>query len=203
MSQWSKVGSCHGCDRACGPDRARVRPTGSRSTGHHAWQIRLALDHLRWREPIRPFFHPGDALGARPGEAVTAHANAVAHRLAVPQHEIKIGIRRIDDDRARRLLGGEINATAFSGSAAVPSADRFPADLQVAPKRPQLPEPEERRQSRSADATFRDHWSARERHCCRRRRSLRTQLMTVVNRTSLRRSRSVPVGEGSAGSSSG
>src|ERR1700687_1107161 len=34
------------------------------TTGHEARQIRLALNHLLRRKPIRPFFHAADALGA-------------------------------------------------------------------------------------------------------------------------------------------
>ena len=38
-----------------------------------------------------------------PGEAFAADADAVAHRLAVTEHEIEVGVRRIDDDGAGRL----------------------------------------------------------------------------------------------------
>src|SRR5262249_4974383 len=54
------------------------------TTGHEARQIRLALDHLLGREPVRPIFHAADVLGARPGEALAADADAVANCLALP-----------------------------------------------------------------------------------------------------------------------
>ena len=66
------------------------------AAGHEARQVGLAFDHFgRWI-PVGPFRHPGDTLGARPGEALTPNADAVAHRLAVAQNEIKIGIGRVD-----------------------------------------------------------------------------------------------------------
>src|SRR5439155_13781057 len=73
------------------------------TTSHEARQIGLTLDHLGGRMPIRPLGHAGDFLGARPGEAVAADADAIAHRLAVPQHEIEIRVRSINDDSADRL----------------------------------------------------------------------------------------------------
>ena len=54
--------------------------------------------------PVRPFGHPADALGARPREAFAPHADAVAHCLAVAEHEIEEGVRRIDDDRSCRFV---------------------------------------------------------------------------------------------------
>src|SRR5678815_2474186 len=55
---------------------------------HHARQIWLAFDHLRRREPVRPFLHPGDTFGASPGKSFAADTDAVAHRLAVPERQI-------------------------------------------------------------------------------------------------------------------
>src|SRR6516165_3023276 len=49
------------------------------TTRHEARQVRLALDHLRRRQPVRPFFHAADVFGARPGEALAADTNAVAN----------------------------------------------------------------------------------------------------------------------------
>jgi hypothetical protein len=69
----------------------------------HARQIGLALDHLGRRIPIRPLGLAHDRMHARPGEAFAADADAVAHRLAVAEDEIKEGVRRIDDDGAGRL----------------------------------------------------------------------------------------------------
>src|SRR5450759_4849988 len=54
----------------------------ARPSRHEARQIRLALDHLLRRSPIRPRRHPRDAFGSRPGEAFAADADAVAHSLA-------------------------------------------------------------------------------------------------------------------------
>ncbi len=70
-----------------------------------ARQIGLAGDHFRRRGPIRPLRLLGDGLGARPGEAVAADADAVAHRLAIAEHQVEIGVRGIDDDGAGRLAG--------------------------------------------------------------------------------------------------
>ena len=81
----------------------------ARAARHHARQIRLALDHLGRRMPVRPFRHLADALGAGPGEAFAADADAVAQRLAAAERQIEIGVRRIDDDRAGRLLGGVVD----------------------------------------------------------------------------------------------
>jgi len=72
------------------------------TTGHEPWQARLALNHFRWRQPVRPFFRAANALGARPSEALTADADAVAS-LAVADGQVKLGVRRIDDDGSRRL----------------------------------------------------------------------------------------------------
>jgi hypothetical protein len=51
------------------------------AAGHEARQVRLARDHLFGREPVRPFLHAADALGARPSEALAADADAV---IALP-----------------------------------------------------------------------------------------------------------------------
>jgi len=72
------------------------------TTGHEPWQARLALNHFRWRQPVRPLFRAANALGARPSEALTADADAVANCLAVADGQVK-SVRRIDDDGSRRL----------------------------------------------------------------------------------------------------
>src|SRR5580704_6558895 len=69
--------------------------------GHEAWQIGLAHDHLLRRSPIWPLQHPRDSFHAGPSEALAADAYPVAQCLAVAEHKIKVGARRIDDDRAR------------------------------------------------------------------------------------------------------
>ena len=53
--------------------------------------------------PVRPFLLARDGLRAVPGEAFAADADAVAHCASVAEHEIKIGVRRVDDDRAGRF----------------------------------------------------------------------------------------------------
>ncbi len=87
-------------------ERARAERIG-RATRHEAGQIGLALDHFLRRMPVRPFRHLADALGARPGEPFAADADAVAHGLAVAEHEVEIGIGRVDDDGAGGLPGLE------------------------------------------------------------------------------------------------
>jgi hypothetical protein len=59
----------------------------------------------------RPF---GLALdGLRPtGETLTAHADAVADRLAAGKNIVEVGVRRIDDDSARRLVARIFDDTA-------------------------------------------------------------------------------------------
>ena len=81
----------------------------ARPARHLPRQIRLALDHFRRREPIRPFLHLGNALGAGPGEALAADAHAVADRLAAAEHQIEVGVRGIDNNGAGRLLGGKVD----------------------------------------------------------------------------------------------
>src|ERR1700722_6853896 len=75
----------------------------ARATGHEARQVGLARDHFRGRRPIRPLGLARHRLGARPGEAVAADADAIAERLAVAEHVVEVGVRRIDDHRARGL----------------------------------------------------------------------------------------------------
>ena len=82
------------------------------ASGHEARQIGLALDHCFRRIPIGPFRHSGNPFHASPSEALAAHADAVAQRPAVADHEIEIGVRSIDDDRAGRLLGVVIDQGA-------------------------------------------------------------------------------------------
>ena len=54
--------------------------------------------------PIRPLRDPRHFFSTGPGQALTAHADAVAHRLALAEHQIEICVRRIDNDRAARFL---------------------------------------------------------------------------------------------------
>src|SRR4029079_19310310 len=102
------VGTVNSIERIAEIKRAGAK----RITGtprHHARQIRLTLDHLRGREPVRPFFHPGDAFRAGPRESLAADTDPVAHCLAAAEHEVEIRIGGIDDDRAGRFLGREVD----------------------------------------------------------------------------------------------
>ena len=83
------------------------------TAGHEARQVRLALDHLLGREPVRPFLHPTDVLSARPGEALAADTDAVAHCLTVTDRQIEVGVRRINNDGSRRLDCGVIDDRAM------------------------------------------------------------------------------------------
>jgi len=91
--------------------RAPRRVAGA--AGHETRQIRLALDHLLWRMPVRPLGLLLDRLGAGPGEALAADADAVAQRAAVAEHQIEEGVGRIDHDRARRFVRGVADDLAF------------------------------------------------------------------------------------------
>src|SRR6201999_3895180 len=82
------------------------------AAGDEARQIGLARDHLGWRRPIRPFLLVGDGLDAGPGETLASDADAVAHRAAAAEHEIKHCVAGIDDDGTRRLARIEIDDLA-------------------------------------------------------------------------------------------
>src|SRR4051812_17395407 len=79
---------------------------------HKPRQIGLPFDHLGWRMPIRPLRDLRDSFYTGPGEALTADANAVAHGFPILDHEIKIRVRCIDDDRADRFRGLVVNQRA-------------------------------------------------------------------------------------------
>src|SRR5580698_2102449 len=87
---------------------AEIQRTGAQgiagTAGHEARQIRLALDHLRWRTPVGPFLLAGDFLQSRPLEPVASNADAVADRPIVALDEIEKTLGRNDDHRARRLV---------------------------------------------------------------------------------------------------
>src|SRR5271163_1270560 len=76
----------------------------ARSTGHEARQVRLALDHFRWRMPIRPFRFTRYLQQSGPGEAVAADADAVAQRPRLALDQIKMPVGGVDDDSADRML---------------------------------------------------------------------------------------------------
>ena len=100
------VGAVDAVDGRAEIHRARAERVAG-AAGHETRQIGLALDHLGRREPVRPLGLLGDLLHAGPGEAVAADADAVADRAPATEHVIEIGVGRIDDDGAGRLLGGE------------------------------------------------------------------------------------------------
>src|SRR5437868_14424234 len=59
--------------------------------------------------PVRPFSLARNLLHTGPGKTVAADADAVADRATAAEHVVKVGMGRIDDQRARRLLGWERN----------------------------------------------------------------------------------------------
>src|SRR5262249_975241 len=106
------IGAVDAVNRLAEIERARTERIAI-AAGHEARQIGLALDHFFRRMPIGPFRHSGHLFRAGPGEALAADADAVTQRLAVAEHEIEIGVRRIDDDRAGRLLGIVVDERAL------------------------------------------------------------------------------------------
>src|SRR5712691_6643551 len=79
----------------------------ARAAGHEPRQIRLAVDHLRRRDPIGPFGLARNAQQPRPLEAVAADPDPVAQRPVIALHEIEKALRRADDDGSGRLGGAE------------------------------------------------------------------------------------------------
>lgn len=105
---------CHGCGKACRVRSEIQRPRAERilrtarhafGPGRCAW---VACDHLgRWR-PFRPRGFSQDRRASVPAETFTTHADAIAHRLALRQDEIKKVILGIDDNGPvlfRRFIG--------------------------------------------------------------------------------------------------
>src|SRR3569833_3014110 len=76
-------------------------------TGHEAWQIGLACNHLSRRMPVWPLRLARHGLHPRPSEALAADTDAVAKRTAIAEDVVKVGMAGIDDDRASRLAGIE------------------------------------------------------------------------------------------------
>src|SRR5262249_10468609 len=79
--------------------------------------VGTALEHLVGRRPIRPLALVGDVVHARPGEAGTADADAVADRTTAALHQIEHALAGIDDDGARHL--GAVVADLLLHEAAV------------------------------------------------------------------------------------
>src|SRR5207249_11910941 len=101
---FGRVGAVNAIDGVAEIHRARAEGI-ARAARHEARQIGLALDHLRGRRPVRPLGLALDRLHAGPSEAFTTHANAVPHRLAAGEYQVKVRVRRVDDDSAGRLAG--------------------------------------------------------------------------------------------------
>src|SRR5688572_11352698 len=76
-----------------------------RAALHVGREVRNALAHLGRRSPIGPFGLAGDLVRTRPGEAVTADADAVLQRLALREHQIEPAFGGLDDNRAHLELG--------------------------------------------------------------------------------------------------
>src|SRR5690349_7364452 len=86
-------------------------------------ELGLTVDHLAGRRPARPGALVLDTAAAAPGEAVTTDAAAIAHRLAVAQHQIEEAVRRIDDDGAGNFRGREIHDPAAIFRLELPEID--------------------------------------------------------------------------------
>src|SRR5690606_31384323 len=71
-----------------------------RSALHIAWQIRLTLQHLLGRPPIRPFALLRNFVRAGPAESVAADADAVADRAGLALHVIEPALLGVYDDGA-------------------------------------------------------------------------------------------------------
>src|SRR5208337_877087 len=100
------VGAMDAIDGLAEIERARAHRV-ARAAGHEARQIGLALDHLRWRTPVRPFLLAGNLLQPGPLEAVAADADAVAQRAVVRLDQVEEALFGVDDDRAGRFVGAE------------------------------------------------------------------------------------------------
>src|SRR5262249_57574826 len=82
---------------------------------HVPHQLRLAREHLPRRVPVWPFLLVGDIGGAGPAKTLAADADAVAHRPAAALDQIEEMVRRIDHDRAWRLVAGVRHGLAQEG----------------------------------------------------------------------------------------
>ena len=75
----------------------------ARAAGHEAREIGLSLQHIRRRQPIRPFRLALYRLDAGPSKTIAADADAVADGPTAAEHKIKMRVRGIDDDGAGRF----------------------------------------------------------------------------------------------------
>src|ERR1700722_890382 len=96
------VGAVNAVER--GPEIERPRAERIvRAARHMARQIGTAQQHLGRRRPVRPFGLAADPLDARPFEAWTPYADAVAQRLSVWLDQEQEPVRRVHDKGSCRL----------------------------------------------------------------------------------------------------
>src|SRR5262245_47490258 len=103
-----RVGAVDAVDGRADIERARAERIAG-TAGHPARKIRLPRDHLRRWRPVRPLSLFADVVHAPPLKAIAADADAVPHGDTVAHDEIEEAIVRVDDDRARRLLGAVVH----------------------------------------------------------------------------------------------
>ena len=86
---------------------SRGRPCASphSTQGLEAEQIRLPADHLRGWKPIRPLGLAFDRVHAGPGEPFPHYADSVTQCLATTENQIEVGVRGVDYDCVRDLVG--------------------------------------------------------------------------------------------------
>src|SRR5262249_15121666 len=77
------------------------------AASHKPWQIRLALDHLRRWDPVRPLLLPGNLQEALPLKAGPADAHAVAQCATTGLDHVEKSLGGVDDDRAGRFAGAK------------------------------------------------------------------------------------------------
>ena len=99
-----RVGAMNSIDRIAEINGARAQRIAD-AAGYESRQIRLALDHLRGRYPVRPFRFAAYGLHAGPGKPVPTNADAIADGFAATEHVIKPRVGRIDNDGTRSFVG--------------------------------------------------------------------------------------------------
>src|SRR6185312_3670423 len=110
----------------------RTRPERVLDTaGHVAGQVGPASAHLRGRRPARPFALGADAVHAAPAEAVAPDADAVAQGRAARLHEVEPPLGGVDDNRARRVIAGIVDAGAGNRADAATAVEAVTAAEEV------------------------------------------------------------------------
>src|SRR5262249_40951912 len=102
------IGSVNAVQRLAEIERACAERI-ARSARHEPRQIRLTIDHLRRRMPIRPLRHSADPLSTVPGESFAADTDAIAQSFSTTEDEVEIRVRGIDNERAGGLPGRVVN----------------------------------------------------------------------------------------------